>query len=432
MKKRLKMITVGLTMALGVSTFVGCTENSGNIDPKDPVKPTDNPKPQSVTMKLETYMTGTDPWTPALKDTIKKYMDQNPGVTINDESVPAPGNVFKTKINTDFAAGNEPDVALAFLGSDSKPLVDSGKLLPWDDELKNDTQWAEKIDPKALEAARYTDGKVYGIPYIGIYEGMYFNKELFEKNGVKIPKTYDELLTAVEAFKAKGITPIAISFAEEPHYAIETFVLSLGGKAGHSTPWDASWAPALNYVKELYEKGAFSKDALTIKSSAAQQLFKDQKAAMFISGSWSAASFKDMGDKIEIMPLPMLPNGKADPSDIITSFGSGWMVSKDKNDANGGAALKLAKWITTPEQLTRFIEIGGVPALKGAEPTSMTALQKQGLAMMAASKNPSAPIDSRISQESFQKIWKELSYVVSGRKTADKLLEEAKQLDDKK
>ena len=188
---------------------------------------------------------------------------------------------------------------------------------------------ARNFSKAALDAVKYTDGKVYALPTIGYYEGMLVNKDLFDANNLKVPTNYDELLAAVTAFKAKGIVPIAGSI-DESYYLIENFILSAGGPAGHNTQFDPSWETGLNVIKDLYSKGAFSKDALTIKDDQAQTLFKDKKAAMIINGSWVVGGLKDTTNTV-VINVPLVKDGKANPTDTIGGFGSGWYMSAGLN-----------------------------------------------------------------------------------------------------
>ncbi|MCX7746616.1 MAG: extracellular solute-binding protein [Clostridia bacterium] len=380
-------------------------------------------------IRVVTYWNGSDPFTGVFQKGIKGFKEKNPGVQVIDNSVTAINDAFRTKINTDFAAGNEPDVCYAFTGADANQLYKSGKLLTWEEELKKDPQWASNFIKPAFEHNRYQDGKLYALPYIGYSEGMYFNKDLFKKHKVKVPTNWNELLLAVKTFKSKGIVPISVSFSEEPHYLIETFILSLGGKKGHEKPFDPSWAPALNYIKQLYEKGAFQKNVLTIKSADANDLFFNEKAAMMINGSWLQGAFSSFGMeyKIGVMPVPMLTNGKADPTDIIGGFGSGWYVSKPKNIKKNGLPVKFVKYMTTQNMMKQFVDIGGLPAIK-VNTSYYPPLKKAGIDMQVKAKNICNPADNFIRPVAFKKIWKSLPYIVTGKMTAEQVIKEAKAL----
>ena len=429
MKKSFKIIALMLILAFTMPMIAGCGQKAATDEPakavqKEEPKKEEPKKVEKVKMRVSSFFTGADTWTGAWQQAIKDYMEKNPNVEIIDDSTPAASDAFKTKINTDFASGNEPAVVYGFTGSIGKPLVDSGKLITWEDELAKDTEWSKNISKSALDYVKF-NGKQYALPYIGFYEGMFYNKDLFEANNIKVPTNWDELLAAVDAFNAKKITPIVASFSEEPHYLIETFLLSMGGKEGHDKPFDASWAPALDKIKELYSKKAFSTDALTIKQVAAQQLLKDKKAAMFISGSWSAAALD--GEKTSIMPVNLLPGGKADPTSIIAGFGTGWYVTEKANKDTNGEAVKFVKFMTSPDRAGKFFKSGGVPAIN-SKVEGATNLFNDGVAMLNNAKVATGPVGDTMDQQAFTAIWKGLPYVVTGKKTSTQLLDEAQKL----
>jgi len=115
---------------------------------------------------------------------------------------------YKTKLKTAIAANEAPDVFYSWGAGFTKPFVDAGKVLALDDYITSSGA-GDKILPGATDFFKF-DGKTYGIPYSKWVAVLYCNSELFEKNSVKIPETYDDLLAAAKAFRAKGITPITV------------------------------------------------------------------------------------------------------------------------------------------------------------------------------------------------------------------------------
>ena len=47
----------------------------------------------------------------------------------------------------------------------------------------------------------------------------------------------------------------------------------------------------------------------------------------------------------------LVKDGKANPKDIISGFGSGWYMSKEGNKKNKRMSLKFVKYITYPKIL---------------------------------------------------------------------------------
>lgn len=375
------------------------------------------------TIRVASMFTGADPFLEVWHEALADFQSRYPHITVIDEATPAAGDAFKTKINTDFASGNEPDVTFGFNGNIGDPICRSGKVITWEEELKNDPQWAENFYPDTLESSKWM-GKLYCLPFLGSFEGVWINKDLFEKNRLKIPETYDDILASIPVFKSQGITPIVCSFSEEPHYLIETFILSSGGKEGHANPFDPSWVKGLNHIKELYDKGAFNEDALVIKQSESVDRFVNKKAAMFICGSWSAGKFKDK-ENTAIIPLPPMPNSNMDPRDIIGVIGEGWYLAKALNTEKEGSGMEFIKYMTRPGIMDKYASIGGIPCIKNTVKVDTPMRQSfTNFVNMASSMN--RPLGDTINQESFTTLWQGLSYVVTGKMTAEQLIEDAR------
>ncbi|MGH3390113.1 MAG: ABC transporter substrate-binding protein, partial [Actinomadura sp.] len=80
--------------------------------------------------------------------------------------------------------------------------------------------WDKQLSPALQTTARYdTKGvmggdKWFGVPNYAEYLQVYYNKDMFEKNGVEVPKTFDEFVTVLDTFAKKGITPLGNAGAE--------------------------------------------------------------------------------------------------------------------------------------------------------------------------------------------------------------------------
>ena len=255
---------------------------------------------------------------------------------------------------------------------------------------------------------------------------MYVNRDVFEECGLDIPKTYDDILNAIPVLRAHDVTPIACAFSDEPHYIIETFILSVGGKEGHSTLFDPSWAQALELIKDLYARRAFTDDALTIKQGACAELFANKKAAMFISGSWSRGNILDRENTL-VIPLPMVPGGKADPTDIIGGAGTGWYLTGELNTKKNGAGMKFIKYMTQPEVVAKFAAVAGVPCIN-CEVKAKTPLDQSCIDLMNRANSIRGAVGDMLGQEVFGSIWHGLTHIVTGRKTPEQVLDEAQRL----
>ena len=125
--------------------------------------------------------------------------------------------------------------------------VNKGWLLPLDDYIA-----ASKLDLSQYAAGMIeinkVDGKIYALPSFAQTYILTVNKEWFDKEGVAIPTTPEEMVEAAKYFKEKG-TGIAIP-AGQGQPACDVFATILYGAGGNY--FDADGKLALTSAEMLY------------------------------------------------------------------------------------------------------------------------------------------------------------------------------------
>ncbi|BDU51651.1 ABC transporter substrate-binding protein [Haliovirga abyssi] len=383
-------------------------------------------------IRIATMFGGTDPAAKVYQAALKDFEAAN-NVKILDESATG-DDAFKTKIENDFAAGNEADLTFYFTGGMGAPLIKSGRVVPLNDLLSADTKWGNGILDSVKEQVKEPNGNIYAIPVTGFYEGLMVNTQLFEKYNLELPTDWDKFIKAVKVLKENGEVPLAIGLGKTPHYAIEYFILKAAGAKGHDSGLvngiNNFWVQGLDEIKTLYAMGAFPKDSLTTGWEAAQNLYKQGKAGMTIEGSWFVGGLPDQ-DHTKVLPVPAIPGTKGVNSDIIAGFTSGYYLSKRAyNDPNKkDIVLKLLKYLTTPAMIKKMATAnGGVPAanvkIEGLSPAKAS-----GNAMVAKAEHMSLPIDAQISRPAFMEIVRGVPYISVGRKDSRAVLETARNVE---
>ena len=437
MKKANKVLAMALAILVVLGALAGCTTPAGSGSAAAPGSTGGSaPAPASAPaesanekIRVVTFFAGSDQWAPVWKEVIGEYMDANPGIEIVDESQPTSGtnDVFRTKVQSDIAAKTPPDLMLFFNGADGQMAIDSGLFVDWTSYMADDPEWSANLKASPMEAGNL-DGLQYCIPYIGYFEGMLYNKALFDKYGLEEPTTWENILACIDTFKENDVVPFSASIAK-PSYMTELFLLSQVGVAGQKNYFDHSWAPAMDAIAELYQKGAFPADTLTLTEDDVRVLFADQKAAMMINGSWTISALKDNPD-MRMIAMPTLPGGVGGSNCTVAGYGSGWYMS---NDAAGrsGETLKFLKYLTSPEVMTKFIAVGGSPAVNCDVPEGATPLEVSALEMLDAATETAPACDSQVVREAWLTITEDgLQYLVEGQKSAVELLDAAKAIND--
>ena len=437
MKKRSRLtfaLTVSLMMAAAAVSGCGSGQSSTSTvagDSGSTSETADTTGQSSVdaeeTLRVITYFAGSDQWAPTWLEVIAEYQELHPNITINDESVPTAGtnDLFRPKMNADIAAGTPVDVALYFNGSDAEPLYESGLYVTWDQYLADDPEWAAQFNEAALESG-LTNGEQSNLPYIGSFEGLVYNKAIFDEYGLEYPTSWDNIYKAVEVLSETDIIPIANTLLS-PTCQLETMLLSYVVPENQQKTLDDSWAGCIDQISKLYQMGAFPADAATISDADTRVIFEEGRAAMTFTGSWVLNQLKSNPD-MEMVAVPVDAEGsQGQEGAIISTYGSGWYMSKAAAERSS-AALDFIKYMCSPEILARFIEVGGSPAMNIEIAEGSENLLVSANKMVADATAMNSPIDAQIPREVFNNLAKKLIYVCEGQMSSQELLDESRQM----
>jgi raffinose/stachyose/melibiose transport system substrate-binding protein len=135
-------------------------------------------------------------------------------------------------------------------------------------------------------------------------------------------------------------------------------------------------------LKDLIDAKLFQDSALTADYGASQNLFAQEKAAMWYMGAWEAgmatnatfpASFRD---NLAVIKFPVLDGGKGKDTDLIAWNGGGYGISSASK--HKVEAKKFFDYLMSPDQWAKVAWDSGaaVPAQKYALTGKETAVQK--------------------------------------------------------
>jgi raffinose/stachyose/melibiose transport system substrate-binding protein len=348
MKSILKKTLAGVLASSMMIGFAGCGSSSSSSESSS------SKSDEKVTLNVwHQWATDTNDLKKVYDAAVVKYEADHPNIKIKTDTLDTAA--YKTKINTSFASSTDAvDVFYYWSPGMVGKLVQAGKVLPLDDYLKDGT--LDKIVPGSIDAFKF-DGKTYALPSFSWAMSLYCNKELFDKNGIKIPTNYTEWLDACKKFTAKGILPIAngTKDAWNACFVYEAVALKdvgakninsfLSGKAKFDDP---GYLDAAKKVKELNDAGAFGKTTLSTTSDEADAAFVSGKAAMRIMGSWFAGSVyanKDsvVKDKVVAVNIPTIDGAKGSDKEFAGGFTEAFFVNN--NTKHKAEAVAFDKYI---------------------------------------------------------------------------------------
>lgn len=162
-----------------------------------------------------------------------------------------------------------------------------------------------------MEAAFQDDNGQFGLPYQCNVQGIFYNKDIFDKAKVSYPTdetTYEEFIEMIKTLKASGVTPLAIGSKNSAFamWEFNEFLARYGWEdnidnilAGDDKFNNDELMACFEKLQGLKDVEAFPENMATIEYFDAKQLFDEGKAAMFGTGQWDCAEFdENLGDKI--------------------------------------------------------------------------------------------------------------------------------------
>lgn len=379
MRKVFKKIS-SLALAMMVTlSFAGCTSGKGTVK-------NDSTKDASSKIKLKMYVQYSDEGEKVPVDyavqQMKKIMPE-----VEVEIMPEARD-DNQKLKTYAAARNLPDIFSANLDI-VKTFQKSNNILQLDSYVK-DLNVEDKLLDSAKKLLRDEDGHIYGIPTDAPWYAMlYYNKEVFDKYGVKPPTNYTELLDAVKKFKEKNIIPLAL-FAKEKWPGVQLYDMIstrtntkglLDLDKGTAKASDKDFSNTANKIYDLVKAGLLAPGAFNTGYDEALSAFVQGKAAMLLNGGWAV---QDLGTKMPgkagILKYPFADAGQEDAAMYQMSGGGaigGLAVSPYSK--NKDVAAKYAIQFALKMSEGRVLKRGAFPIVKDSpEPEQpYTDIQKE-------------------------------------------------------
>ncbi|MCX5201189.1 ABC transporter substrate-binding protein [Streptomyces sp. NBC_00237] len=294
----------------------------------------------------------------AIKENVDRFEKAHPNIKVN-----VVGNINDDKLNQSLRSGgsNGPDVVSSFTTSNIGKFCSSGAfadLKPFIEKSKLDL---EKTFPKVMLDYTQFEGKRCALPLLADAYGLYYNKDAFEKAGIKeAPKTYSELLTAAKALtKTKGDGYEQLGFMPAFHGYETTSEHYLGSwgpeyfdKDGKSqVAKDPAFADMFTTQKKMVDELGGLKKLEKYRNTfgdefGAKHPFHTGQVAMQMDGEWRLGMAKDAKTpfKIGVAPMPV-------PDSQVADYGKGYLsgtvmgIAPQSKKQN--AAWELVKFMTT-------------------------------------------------------------------------------------
>ena len=400
----LLLVVVMLTGILG--SLTSCGLFGSNKPASDFEMPDGGYDGSAVTIKF--YHTMGAALTSILTDAIAEFNTLYPNITIEHQSY---GNydALLSQISTEVTVGNQPHLAYCY-PDHVATYNEAGAVQTLDAFLNSDIvitradgstetigytqeQLDDFIEAYYNEGKAFGDGKMYSIALAKSTEVLYYNKTVFEKHGLSVPTTWEEMKAVCEQLKDLYPNDIPLGYDSEANWFItmcEQYNSPYTSATGENflfnnktnrdfvnmfRQWHQDRLVTTQEISGGYTSALFTGD--NSSSDTDSEAAKGTRCYMCI-GSTGGASYQQPNDKngvydfeVGIAPIPQVD--KNNPK--VISQGPSLCVFKKDNAQEVIASWLFAKFLTTNvEYQARVSESNGyVPVMKSVQkdPTYM-------------------------------------------------------------
>ena len=311
-----------------------------------------------------------------MKRSIAEYDAKHPGVKVD-----VSGNIDTTKIVAAIRSGDAPDIAMDFESANVGTYCSSGAFVDLAPYLKRDHVDVGIFPPAARYYTQYK-GKRCALPLLADVAGLYYNKALFRKAGIKRPpRTISELTADAKKLtqRNKDGSLKVVGFDSYVGFytvSVDRVGSMFGGKwtdgKGKSTlSTDPAWARMLRWQKSLVDYYGHDKlvrfQAGLGDEYSSSNAFETGKLAMNLDGEWRVAFIKAEHPDLDYGTAP-LPVDDAHPELYGSSVLNGSITGIPKNAPHKDEAWKLLRYLTTSSHpLAQMASgLGNVPTTKAS------------------------------------------------------------------
>lgn len=305
---------------------------------------------------------GDPPEVPPFEKIANDYMAKHPDVHIELQNAPWSG--YFTKLDAQLAAGGGPDVFFITNVPSYAARNTLEDLGPWIEKTKF------PIDEYVKDSLRIhsLNGKLYSIPRDNATNVLYYNKDDFDKAGVKYPdanwKWADLEAAAKKLTVTDGGRVTRYGIVLESN-AWPMWVYQDGGSVFDDpvqptkfTLADDAGVKAIQFLGDL-----INKDKVTPNFQEADQMggtasmFTADQASMAITNASRLGSYEKATFKWAVAPLPAGPTG------IHANEAGGAGFAMNANSKVKDAAWDFMQYLCGPEGQIAFTSAGGSPAV---------------------------------------------------------------------
>lgn len=314
----------------------------------------------------------------ATKDTtaalVAAYTAKHPNVKINIETRPG-GTDGDNLVKTRLATGDMDDIFFYNSGSLLQALHPADTLVDISKE-----PYIANIQDVFLPTVSQ-NGQIFGVPTGTIMGGgVLYNKKVFEKYGISVPKTWAEFEANNDKLKAAGMPPVLQTYGDT--WTSQLFVLADYYNVAQANPnfaadytankikfaSDPAAAEGFGYLEEGNKKGWYQKDYATTKFEQGLKLLADGQVAQYPQLSFTISTIAtNSPNEVNDIGFFGLPGKDASKAGATVWMPAGTYIPKtSKHIAEAKDFLGFIASLEGVDAITAKVPPAGPYAIKGS------------------------------------------------------------------
>lgn len=218
-----------------------------------------------------------------------------------------------------------------------------------------ETGAAEYILPAAASTEQNVYGGVVSMPYQYNIEGFWYNKQIFEDQGIEIPTTWEDFLAVADQLQEAGIQPLTTAGASGfPLTRLMGMYIfrNVGPEAmaavrdGDAKLTDEDYVAGAQALADLAEAGYFGEGFSTRDGDTSTNQFLTGTAAITYDGSWLLGAINDPernqigAENVGFFPFPEVEGGEGTIDQYPANAGAPMIISATQYGP------KVADWVS--------------------------------------------------------------------------------------
>lgn len=314
---------------------------------------------ESVTLDMWIHQTGEDETDFYIKR-IDEFNEANDDIYVNAEIIIDDGaSSYSDSVNAALVAGNLPDI-LALDGPYVASFAEADIITSVDEYITDEDR--EDFVDSIIQQGTY-NGELFSLGAMEASVPLYYNKDIFEEEGIAAPASIEEAWTWDEFLE------VAQQLTTEDRYGLNLFMnygvgewltfmgapfvwsnngelISEDGTTVDGYLNSPETVESLEFVKTLFEEEVVS-------LTPGEMQFEEGNAAMALGGPWIAVSAEDADFEWGMMPYPY----KEVPKSPSGSMAYGITTLSEHPEE----AFEVMAWMTNEESTIGLSEVTGMP-----------------------------------------------------------------------